>query len=68
MKIESKFVGGIVSRIIRKVMRKKLDCDVDIQVNSFHATVTEEKAHVHLDADLDLPKEEFSKLIKKFGI
>lgn len=64
MKIESKFMRGIVSRFIRKVMRNKLGCDMDIQLNGFRTTVLDEKTHIHLDVDLELTKEELNNLLK----
>ncbi len=68
MKIESKFVRGIVSRFIKKAVRNKLGYDVDVQLNSFRTTVLEEKTHVHLDVDLELSKEQLDKLMKSIGL
>lgn len=39
MKIQSKFMTGLVSRIVKKVLRTKLGCEVDIQLNEFRTTV-----------------------------
>ena len=58
MKIQSKFMTGLVSRIVKKVLRIKLGCEVDIQLNEFRTTVIDDKTHVHLDLDADLTKEE----------
>lgn len=54
MKIQSKFMTGLVSRIVKKVLRTKLGCEVDIQLNEFRTTVIDDKTHVHLDLDADL--------------
>lgn len=67
MKIESKFIAGIASRIIKKVMRDKLGCNMDVRLNGFRTTVIDDKTHVHLDVDLELTKEELDKLIKSIG-
>lgn len=64
MKIQSKFMTGLVSRIVKKVLRTKLSCEVDIQLNEFRTTVIDDKTHVHLDLDADLTKEELNKLLK----
>lgn len=64
MKIQSKFMTGLVSRIVKKVLRTKLGCEVDIQLNEFRTTVIDDKTHVHLDLDADLTKEELNKLLK----
>lgn len=68
MKIESKFMRGIASKIIRKVMRNKVGCNVEVQLNGFRTTILEDKTHVHLDIDLELTKEELNKLLKNIGI
>ena len=68
MKIESKFMRGIVSRFIEKVMRDKLGYNLDVQLNKFRTTVIDEKTHVHLDIELDLSKEELDKLLKSIGL
>lgn len=67
MKIESKFMTGIVSKLIRKAVRDKLDYNVDVQLNGFRTTVLDDKTHVHLDLDLELTREEFNKLVKSIG-
>ena len=64
MKIQSKFMTGLVSRIVKKVLRTKLGCEVDIQLNEFRTTVIDDKTHVHLDLDADLTKEELNKLLE----
>lgn len=68
MKIESKFMTGIVSRLIKNAVRNKLGCNMDIQLNGFCTTVLDDKTHVHLDIDLELTKDELNKLIKSIGI
>lgn len=68
MKIESKFMTGIVSKIAKKVVRNKLGCDMDIQLNGLRTTIIDEKTHVHLDLDIELTKEELNKLLKSIGV
>lgn len=68
MKIESKFITGIVSKIAKKVVRDKLGYNIDIQLNGLRTTVIDNKTHVHLDVDLELTKEELNKLLKSIGV
>ena len=68
MKIESKFITGIVSKIAKKVMRDKLGYNIDIQLNSLRTTVIDDKTHVHLDVDLEMTKEELNRLLKSIGV
>ena len=68
MKIESKFITGIVSKIAKKGGRDKLGYNIDIQLNGLRTTVIDDKTHVHLDVDLELTKEELNKLLKSIGV
>ena len=68
MKIESKFITGIVSKIAKKVVRDKLGYNIDIQLNGLRTTVIDDKTHVHLDVDLELTKEELNKLLNSIGV
>lgn len=68
MKIESKFITGIVSKIAKKVVRDKLGYNIEIQLNGLRTTVIDDKTHVHLDVDLELTKEELNKLLKSIGV
>lgn len=68
MKIQSKFMTGIASKIVKKILRTKLNCEVDVQLNGFRTTVIDDRTHVHLDLDMDLTKEELTKLLKAIGI
>lgn len=49
MKIQSKFMTGLVSRIVKKVLRTKLGCEVDIQLNEFRTTVIDDKLWVTIE-------------------
>lgn len=68
MKIVSGFTKGIVSKLIKMVVRKKTGCNMNIQMNSLTTTVVDGKTHVHLDAELELDKEELLKLLKNVGL
>ncbi len=43
MRLESKFTTGLVSKIARTVVRKKLGYDMDIRLNRLRTTVVDEK-------------------------
>lgn len=68
MKIESKFMTGVVSKIATKTVSNKLGYNMNIQLNGLRTTVLDDKAHVHLDIDLELDKEELNKLLKSIGL
>lgn len=68
MKIESKFMTGVISKLVNVALRKKLGYDIDIQLNEVNTTVTDGKTHVHLDVDAEISKEELVKLLKSVGL
>ncbi len=68
MRIESKFTTGVISKLITLALSRKLGCTMDIRLNAFHATVVDEKTHLHLDVDAELSKEELASLLKKIGV
>lgn len=65
MKIKSTFITGIISKLIRKVVKKKVGCDVNIHINELTADTNDNgKTHIHLDIDAEMDKEELMKLLK----
>ena len=50
------------------VLHKKLGYNVDIQLNELNASISDEKAHVHVSIDADMSKEELMKILKKIGL
>jgi hypothetical protein len=68
MKIVSNFTRGIVSKILKKVIKKKTGYNMDIQLNSITTTISDGKTHVHLDMDAELDKEELMKILKSIGL
>jgi hypothetical protein len=68
MKIVSNFTRGIISKILKKVIKKKTGYNMDIQLNSITTTVSDGETHVHLDMDAELDKEELMKILKSIGL
>lgn len=67
MKITSKFITGIVSKLVNGWLKKK-EHNVKVKLNGIQITVYEEEAHIHLDVDADLSKEELDKLLKNVSL
>lgn len=63
MKITSKFTTGLLSKILTKILKRKLGCSIDICLNSITVSIVDGKTHAHLDADCDIPKEELARLL-----
>lgn len=68
MRIVSGFTKGLLSKLIKMLLRKKVGIDVDLQLNTIEVTVVDGKTHVHLDVDAELEKEELVALLKKVGL
>lgn len=64
LKLSTKFMRGMVSKLIAKAVYKKLGYKVDIQLNDINVEFIDGETSIHADVDLRLDKEEFTKLIK----
>ncbi len=68
MNIVSLFMTKTLSKVITKIIRKKLGIDFDLQIREVKIRVTDGKAHAHIDADADLPKESLMAILKQSGL
>ena len=68
VKIVTDFTRGLMSKLVRKMIRKKTGYDMDIVLNKMNVTVNDGKTHVHLDLDAELSKEELVRFLKSFGL
>lgn len=68
MKIVSKFMTSMLSKLAKRAIKKSIGTETDILIHKIDAYMDEEKAHIHLDADIDLTKEELTNLLKRVGL
>lgn len=68
MRVSSKFTTGILSKLLERVIRKKLGFDVAFNLNEVDVTISNGKAQIHLDAFADVEKDELMKLLEKVGL
>lgn len=68
MKITSAFTRNIVSKLIRRVIKKKSGYDVDIRLSEFRTTIIDGKTRIHLNVDAELDKDELNKILKAIGL
>ena len=68
MRIASKWMTSLVSKIINLVLHKKLGYDINVKLNEVRAISNDEKLKVHLDVDCELTREELSKIIESMGL
>lgn len=66
--LTSKFMKGIVTKIVRKAIVKKFGYEVDIQINNIGIETVDGKVSLHVDVDADVDKEEFVKIVKDVGL
>ncbi len=66
--IVSKFMTGIVSRITKTIISKKLGYDIDIRFNEIKVSVDDGKTHVSLGVDAEVEKDELLRILKDFGM
>lgn len=64
LSIRSRFMKRMISKIVKKVLYQKVGCNADICLNDLKASMTDERAHVHLDVDLYVGKKELEKILK----
>lgn len=66
MKIQSKFLTGMISKILERIVKRKFGCRADIRLNAVNVTFTEDgNAHAHLDVYCSVAKDEFTKLLNR---
>lgn len=64
LNLTSKFMKGIVTKIIAKMIKKQLGYDVDIELNDIHVIAKDGKVHLHADIDAEVTNEQFGELVK----
>ena len=64
MKIESKFLTGLISRYVTKTIKDKKDLDININLKSLKVKIEDGKAVLDLDANASIPQEQLTKLFK----
>lgn len=68
MRIGSKFITGIISKLLATVVKQKLGYNIDLKLNAVNATVGDGKAHVHLDIDAEVSNEEIMRILSGVGL
>jgi N-methylhydantoinase B/oxoprolinase/acetone carboxylase alpha subunit len=68
MKISTRLMKGLIAKIVKTMIKKKVGYDVDIRLNDLVITNDNDKAHVHLNVDAELNKDELAKILKATGL
>lgn len=68
LNLTSKFMKGIVTKVIAYIIKTKLGYNIDVQLNEITVNATDGKIRVHADIGAETSNEELLKIIKSIGI
>lgn len=68
MKLSSKFMRNIASKMISRAIYKKTGCKVNIQINDLDAWVIDGDTTVKLNAEVKLKSNDFNKIMESFDV
>ena len=68
LKIKTKLMRGMLSKIIEMMINKKTGYKVKIQLNDIDVSITEDIAHIHLDVDGDVNANDLKKFSRIIGL
>lgn len=68
LSLSTKFMTGIIAKLITKTLVKKLGYKIDIQVNQLKIETKDGKILVHADVDGAMENDEFIKMLKSNGL
>lgn len=68
LKLSTRFMKGIVSKLIAKAVYKKVGCNVDIQLKEITVEAIDGKVYLHLDVDAETTKEDFKKILDNIDL
>ncbi len=64
MILESKFMQTIISKILKKIVKKKIGYDIDIQITELQVFNFDDKARIILGATTDIQRDELNNILK----
>lgn len=67
LKLSTKFMKGIVAKVLSRNIYKKLGYKIDIQLNDVQFDIIDGEVKFHIDADGKMNKTEFSRLMEDIG-
>ena len=64
LKISSKLMRTMISKLLSKMECKKLGYKADIHLNELRVSISDQVAHIHINADAEMDTKEFKKFEK----
>lgn len=68
MKITTKLMRGVLSKLATNTLTKKFGYGIDIRVNEVSASIVDGKAHIHLSIDSEISSDDLTKILKQIGL
>ena len=68
VKLSTKFMRGVVAKLISMAISKKYGCKVDIQLNDLDIRFADGDTSISTNVDIKLNSDEFKKIIKSVGL
>ena len=65
--LSTKFMRGIVAKLIAKSIYKKYGYKVNIQLNELNVNVVDGATRIHTNVEVQLNSDEFMKIMKTVG-
>lgn len=67
VKLSTKLMRNVVSKLIARAVRKKYGYEVDIQLNELDISVIDGETKILTNMELKMGSDEFKKLMKSIG-
>lgn len=68
LKFKTDFMRGLISKLIRRSLRKKFGCEVNIRIKQLEVTSIDDRYYIHMDVSGDIDVQELKKLLKEVGV
>ena len=68
LKLSTKFMRGIVSKLISRAIYKKLGYKVDIQLNDLDVSIIDGETNIKANVEAKVQSNEFMKVMKSIGL
>lgn len=68
LKLTTKFMRGIVSKLIEKSIYKKYGCIVNVQLNDLDINIVDGETTINTNVEAKISSEEFKKMMTKLII
>lgn len=68
VKLTTRFMRNIVSKLLAKLIRSKYGYNIDIQLNDLDISVIDGETKINTNVEIKLDSDEFKKIVKSIGL